>query len=383
MEKHLAENFHNLKFYSFGADYSAIYPDYIDFGVGDPDLSTDDTIIKACYDAAKNGATHYDTPQGNEKLRNAICKFYQEEYDLTITPEQVVVTISGCQAMYTVAKALCNIGDEIIIPSPYFASYTHQIELAGGVPVFLQTHGEDGFAIHVDELRDLITPRTKAIVVNTPNNPTGACLSKENLREIYELAVEKDVMVICDDIYTLFSYEEEFFPMMKFDPELKHVIAINSFSKDFVMTGWRLGNIVAHKDIAKILAFITETVVYHAPTLIQEAAVTAIERRKEIQPAIYKEYEKRMFTAYERLAKLKNVKIQPPQGTFYLFPDVSQTGLSSAEVAKRILEEAHVHVIDGAVFGPGGEGHLRLAVTVKEEQIHQAFDRIEQMDLFR
>lgn len=383
MEKHLAKEFQNLQFYSFGEDYSEIYPDYIDFGVGDPDLCTDQSIIQACYDAALNGATHYDIPQGSIKLRKSICRFYEEEYQLSITPQEVVVTISGCQAMFTVAKALCSLGDEIIIPSPFFASYTHQIELAGGVPVFLETRGEDNFAIDVEKLRALITPKTKAIIVNTPNNPTGACLSKENLREVYDLAVEKDLMVICDDIYTLYSYEEDFFPMMKFDPQLKHVIAINSFSKDFVMTGWRIGTIIAHREIARILAFINETVVYHAPILIQEAAITAIENRKTIQPAIYQEYKHRMFTAYQRLAKLKNVKINPPMGTFYLFPDVSATGLSSGEVARKILEEAHVHVIDGSIFGPGGEGHLRLAVTVPEAKIHEAFDRIEKMDIFR
>ncbi|MDO5717312.1 MAG: aminotransferase class I/II-fold pyridoxal phosphate-dependent enzyme, partial [Tissierellia bacterium] len=205
MSKFISNEFKSIPDFSFGTDYSSIYPDYIDFGVGDPDLRTDKIIIDALYQGALNGATHYDTPQGNIGLRKAICKFYQEEYDFALEPEEVVITISGCQAMYTVAKTICNPGDEIIIPSPYFSPYTHQIQLAGGTPVYLETKSEEDFVVNVEELRKMVNPKTKAIIINTPNNPTGACIPKETLKNIYELAVEKDIVVICDDIYTLFT----------------------------------------------------------------------------------------------------------------------------------------------------------------------------------
>jgi aspartate/methionine/tyrosine aminotransferase len=359
------------------------YPDLINFSLGDPDVTTDERIIKKSFEDALNGHTHYTDFYGVKELRNAICNYYEEEYNYKLITEETMITTSGCHAMWLVMEAILDDGDEVIIPSPYFTPYPQQVELSRGVPVFLDTLEEEDFQINVNRLENLINNRTKAIIINTPNNPTGTCLTRKTMEDIAEIAIKYDLLVIADDIYTKFSYVEPFIPFTSLRGMRERTITIGSFSKDYAMTGWRIGYILAKPFIINTIKDINENNVFTAPSISQQAAIHAIELRDEIQPPMIKEFKNRTYAAYERLSQLANVSILPPKGTFYLFPNIKATGLSSQEVANKILEETHVLVLPGNAFGKCGEGFIRIAVTVGVDKINEAFDRIAKMDIFK
>lgn len=359
-----------------------LYPDLVNFSLGDPDINTDNRIIERAFEDALNGHTRYTESIGRLKLREDIASYYMERFDFTTSAENIMVTTSACHAMFLALEATLNSGDEVIIPTPHFSLYTDQVKLADGVPVYIETLEEEEFQLNIERLKGKITTKTRGIILNTPNNPTGATLSKKNLEEIAELAKEYDLIIYADDIYTIYTFEDEFVPMATIKGMKDRTITIGSFSKDYSMTGWRIGYIIATEDIIKVVGSINDNVVYSAPSISQQAAIHALDLRKEIQPYLYEEFKKRVFYAYERLKSLKNVSIMPPKGTFYLFPSIKATGLSSTQVADILMEEAHVMVIPGVAFGPGGEGFIRLACTMNIEKMKEGFDRIEKLSIF-
>ena len=319
---------------------------------------------------------------GDIELRDEIRKFYKDEYDLDIAPDEVIVTTSGLIAMYMALQAILDEGDEVIIQSPFFTPYTAQVEMARGIPVELDTYEEEDFQINIDRLKSLITPRTKALIINTPSNPTGSCLSADTLGEIAKIAEEEDLIVIADDIYTSYSFEKDFIPFISMPGMRERTITINSFSKNFIMTGWRVGNIIAPAFIVRVLKDMGENIVYSAPAPSQRAAIYALRNRKVIQPPIIAEYRKRMEYAAERINRIPWMSvITPPKGSFYLFINIKKSGLSSLDAADMILEKAHVLLLPGNAFGRCGEGYLRLACTVGVDKLEEAFDRIEKIEL--
>jgi aspartate/methionine/tyrosine aminotransferase len=365
------------------ADKAGASSDLINFTIGDPDIITDERIINAAFEDAKNGWTRYTESLGIRELREEIIKYYDEEYDHKVNIEELIITTSGCQAMWLVMEAILDDGDEVIIPQPHFPPYPDQIRLAGGVPVFVDLLEEEDYQLKMDRLEKAVTARTKAIIVNTPNNPVGSCLTRDTLIKIGEFAEKHDLLIIADDIYTLYSYEAPFIPISTLPGLKERTITISSFSKDYAMTGWRLGYIKAEKEFIEIIKMISESNVYTAPTISQRAGLHALRMRKDIQPGLLEEFKKRSWYAYERLNKLKGVHVMEPKGSFYLFPNIKGTGLTSGEVAKKMMEEAHVAVVPGTAFGTAGEGYLRLAVTLSTEKMGEAFDRLEQMEIFK
>lgn len=361
---------------------AAQFDDCINLSIGDPDLITDKIIIDGAYQDALKGHTRYTNMYGDIELRNEIRKFYKDEYDLDIAPDEVIVTTSGLIAMYMALQAILDEGDEVIIQSPFFTPYTAQVEMARGVPVELDTYEEEDFQINIDRLKSLITPRTRALIINTPSNPTGSCLSADTLGEIAKIAEEEDLIVIADDIYTSYSFEKDFIPFMSMPGMRERTITINSFSKNFIMTGWRVGNIIAPAFIVRVLKDMGENIVYSAPAPSQRAAIYALRNRKVIQPPIIAEYRKRMEYAAERINRIPWMSvITPPKGSFYLFINIKKSGLSSLDAADMILEKAHVLLLPGNAFGRCGEGYLRLACTVGVDKLEEAFDRIEKIEL--
>lgn len=359
------------------------YPDLINLSIGDPDLTTDERIINAAFRDAIDGHTHYTDSFGDLELRSAIMDFYTEKYGYDVELAECMVTTSACHAMWLVMETILDDGDEVIIHEPYFTPYVQQIRLAGGIPVPVVTREENAFQLDVADLEKAITERTKAIIINTPNNPTGTCFSRETLESIAEVAREHDILIVSDDIYTAFSYAEPFIPMTTIEGMRDRTITIGSFSKDFCMTGWRIGYILAPEYIVKTVKNVNENNVFTAPSISQRAAIHALRMRSEVQPPIIEEYRKRTYYACERIGKLNNMSVLPPRGSLYLFVNIKGTGLSSAEVTRRLLEEAHVLVVPGNAFGESGESYLRLALTVSVEKLEEAFDRISQMELFR
>lgn len=362
---------------------SKMYDDVINFSLGDPDLITDEYIIKNAFDDARAGHTKYTDFRGDPELIDEICKFYREEYDILVDNEEVFVSASACIAMYLVLEAILDDGDEVLMESPYFTPYEQQIRLARGVPAELPTYEEEDFQINVDVLENLISEKTKAIIVNSPSNPTGSVLTVENMKEIIRIAEKHDLVIISDEIYTAYSFERKFVPFLSLDGAKERTITINSFSKNFIMTGWRIGNIVAPRGIVKTVQMINENVVFTAPSISQRAAIHALRNRKNIQPKIIKEYKRRMFYAADRINKINNMSvINPPKGSFYLFINIKDTKLSSQEVTEKLFQQAHVLMIPGNGFGKCGEGYVRMACTTNIEVMKQAFDRIEKMSIF-
>lgn len=365
------------------ADRATSIKDLINFTIGDPDIITHKKIIEGAFKDAEAGYTRYTESGGLRELREEISKYYLDEYSHSIGIDEIMVTTSACQGMWLVLEAILNKGDQVIIPSPNFPPYPEQVKLAGGEPVFLSMYEEEDFQLNVERVEKLITDRTKAIIINTPNNPIGSCLSRETLEKIGDIAKKHDLLIIADDIYTLYSYEAPFIPTVTLPGLEDRTITLGSFSKDYAMTGWRIGYIIAKPEFIQVTKIINENNVYSAPSISQRAAIHALRLRKEIQPGLLEEFKKRSYYAYERLNKLKGVHVMKPKGTFYLFPSIKETGLSSVEFAEKLLRDAHVAVIPGSAFGSAGEGYVRIAATVGVEKMAEAFDRIEQMDMFR
>lgn len=360
------------------------FDDVINLSLGDPDLITDERIIDAAFADAKRGHTKYTDFRGDPELRAEIVKFYKEDYNMDVSDEEVFVCTSGCEGMFLALQAILDDGDEVIIQAPYFTPYKQQIELARGVAVELTTLEEEDFQISIERLESLITEKTKAIIINSPSNPTGNCLTVETMEKIGQVAKKHDLLVIADDIYTAFSYQNPFVPFASLPGMKKKTITLNSFSKNFTMTGWRIGNIIAPAEIIRVIQQINENVVFTAPSISQRAALFALRHRKEIQPAMVEEYRKRMFYAAERINEIPKLSVaNPPKGSFYLFVNIKETGLTSEEAAELFLREAHVLVLPGNAFGTCGEGYLRIACTVGVDTLKEAFDRIGRIQLLK
>lgn len=360
------------------------FDDVINLSLGDPDLITDDIIIEGAFKDAKAGHTKYTDFRGDPELREEICKFYKDEYGMDVKDEEVFVCASGCLAMYLVLEAILDDGDEVIMQAPYFTPYPQQVELARGIPVELPTYEEEDFQIDTGRLESLINERTKAIIINSPSNPTGNCLTVETMEKIAAIAKKHDLIVISDDIYTSFSYQNPFVPIASLAGMKERTIVINSFSKNFTMTGWRVGNIIAPDYIIQIVQQINENVVFTAPSISQRAAIYALRNRDVIQPPMIEEYRKRMFYAAERINEIPKLSvIYPPKGSFYLFMNVKDSGLTSVEACDLILKEAHVLMLPGNAFGNCGEGYVRIACTVNVDTLKEAFDRIEKIKEFQ
>ena len=303
---------------------------------------------------------------------------------MDVTDEEVFVCTSACLGMFLALEAVLDEGDEVLLPAPYFTPYLQQVEMAGGVAVELPTYEEEDFQIDMPRLEERITPRTKAIILNSPCNPTGSCLSAVTMEKIARIVKKHDLLVIADDIYTAFSFQNPFVPFASLPGMRERTITLNSFSKNFTMTGWRIGNIIAPAYLVETIQAINENLVFSAPSISQRAAIHALRSRKTVQPALIEEYRSRMFYAAERINGIPKMHVlYPPKGSFYLFVNIKATGLTSREVADRILREAHVLTLPGDAFGQCGEGYLRLACTVGRDVLKEAFDRIEKMEIFR
>lgn len=359
------------------------YNDVIDLSIGDPDYPADKGIIKAMYDAGMEGYTRYTEFLGDPDLRQATKKQYKEDYGFSFDEDEIIITAGGTHAMYLTMEAILDEGDEVIAIAPYYIYYQAQIELPKGKLVVYNTRSEDNFDVNLSELEKHITSRTKAIVVNSPCNPSGKVYSEENIRGILALAEKYDFLVIADDIYGALNYTNNTKPICSYECSPKRVITIYSYSKDYSMTGLRLGHIIADKELIATMRRVNEAVSFTVNSMVQRSGIYAIEHRKEIQKGLHKEYYDRCMYIYDRASKIKNMYCNKPEGTFYVFVNIEETGLTSDEIWELILDKAHVLVLPGSGFGQAGEGFIRIAATVGIEVLKEAFDRIEKMPEFQ
>lgn len=359
------------------------FEDTIDFSLGDPDFHTSEQIIKKAFEDALKGHTHYTDFFGDPELIEEICKFYQEDFGCFVDKREVMVTTSGCHALWLAMQAIINDGEEVILTDPHFTPYSEQIKMAGGIPKYLPTFEKEKFEVNPSRLETLITEKTKAVILNIPNNPTGACLDLNTLYEIGEICQSYDLIVIADHCYSNFSFGKEFVPIFSLPQMKERTISTESFSKNYAMTGWRIGYTVAHESIIQVMKEINENNVFTAPSISQRAAIYALRYRKSISAPIIKEIEKRMGYAYRRVNKIPKLSSILPDGGMYLFVNIKNTGLPSHVISQKIFEESHILILPGTMFGQYGEGYLRLALTVNIEKMEEAFDRIEKMDIFK
>lgn len=355
-----------------------IYDDMLNLTVGDPDLTTHISIIENAFEDAKRGYTHYTDPQGYEDFLEGIIKYYKEEYNMIIEKDEVMASVGACHGIFLTLQCILDDEDEVIIPDPFFPVYKNQVNLARGKVVLLETSEEEGFNINISKLKKAINSKTKAIILNTPNNPTGVCYSDENIGEICEIAKKNNILIISDEVYDAFSFEKPFKPVALIGNLKENIVTVGSLSKDFAMTGWRVGFVIAPNYIINCMKNLNESICFSASSISQRAAIYALENRKKIQPDIVKEYKQRVQYSYERIKNIKNIHAIKPQGAIYLFVNIKNTGLSSNEFTKKLLVEKHIAVIPGTVFGHGGEGYVRVACTICIEKLKIAFDRIEQ-----
>lgn len=359
------------------------YDDIIDLSLGDVDFKTPELVIRKAMEDALLGHTHYTDFLGDKELRKEISKFYKKQFNININLEEIMVTTSGCHGMWLVLESILDDEDEVIIHEPFFTPYSYQIMLAHGKPIYLPTYEEENFEISPVRLEKLITKKTKAVIINTPNNPTGTCFQIRTLERVLELALKYNFVIIADDVYTTFSFKKPFIPMISLDKGKDRIITINSFSKNYAMTGWRIGNVIAPKSIIEVMKNINENNVFTAPSVSQRAALYALKFHETINPPIVNEIKNRLYYAYERIHKMSKITCLEPKGSMYLFPNIKETGCSSEEVCKRLLDEAHVLALPGNAFGNSGEGYIRLAMSVGPLELKKAFDRIEKTSIFR
>lgn len=364
-------------------EMSKRYDDIINLSVGDPDYPADKTCLDLMYQDALAGHTRYTEYYGDPELREETIKMYKEDYGVDVAMNELLITAGGTHALYVVMQTILDPGDEVIAIAPYYTYYKDQVEMADGKLVVYNAPADKRFDVELDELEKLVNSRTKAIIVNSPCNPSGKVYSRENLKGIMDLAEKYDFLVIADDIYGALNYTDNKMPLCTYEEKPNRVITVYSYSKDFSATGVRLGHIIARSDIIDAALNVCGGVTFTICSFSQRFGVHALRRRKEIQAGLRAEYQKRMLYAYERISKLNNVKCFYPEGTFYIFADIRETGISSMDMWDKILDEARVLVLPGDGFGEAGKGYIRICCTVSVDVLKEAFDRLEQMDIFK
>ena len=380
MQQYIAERFRNA-FSGLSLDTEALrrYSDVIDLSIGDTDFTTDRRIIDAAYADACAGYTHYGDPKGDPELIEAICQAWKEDFNQDVSPAEVLITTSSCMGMSQALLALLNPGDEVLFFGPYFADYNNQIYLAGGKMVEVVTKEENHYAPEEAAIRAAITPRTRAMIVNTPCNPTGAAYSMETLTMLAKLATEYDLLILADEIYTRYLYDGAFVPMRTLPGMADRVVTLNSFSKNFLMTGWRVGYIIAHPELIQVFQQVNEGLTYVAPSISQRAALKALSLRNEIAEEYITKYRDRVYYVADRIAQIPYLSLYRPRGTFYAFPGIAKTGMEDKAFCAYLLEQAHIMVAPGCVFGAAGIGHFRIACTVSQSKLAEAMDRMEKL----
>lgn len=359
-------------------DIAASMKDIISLGIGEPDFTTPEPILKAGVQALLNGETHYTSNAGIAPLRQAIADHLQKMYGVSYDPNsEILITVGGSEALYLAANAILENGDEVIIPTPCFVSYQPEVSLAGGVPIEVPARMEDNFDLPIPSIEKAITPRTKAVLINYPNNPTGAVATRECLMELGRIAEKNDLLVISDEIYDRLVYGVEHVCFPALPGMRERTILIGGFSKDYAMTGWRLGYIAAPAELVKGMSLVHQYTIMTAPTVSQFAGVTAIREGEPHVEAMRAEYDSRRKLIVQGLNHIGLPTVEP-KGAFYVFPKVSQTGLDETAFAERLLHEKQVAVVPGVAFGEAGKGFVRCSYATAADQIEEALDRIDQ-----
>jgi aspartate aminotransferase len=353
----------------------------VDFSAGEPDFPTPDHVNEAGKAAIDAGFTKYTVAPGIPELREAICARYRRDYGVEVTPAEVLVTVGGKQALFNTALALFDPGDEVITHAPYWPTIPEQVKLMGGVPVIVPTRSEDGFAVHAEAILAAVTPKTKAIIINSPANPTGALVDEATVAAIADAAAKRGIWVIVDLCYEQLIYElvPHNLPKVLFDRHRDRTVLAGSASKSYAMTGWRCGWTIASKELTGKFNIIQGQSTSNITSITQKAALAAIAGPQEPVGAMLDEYRRRRDNIHAWLTAHPGIRCVKPSGAFYLFPDI--TGLlsaggvrTSAEFAEALIAKEHVVVTAGEAFD--APGYLRISYATSMDQLREGADRI-------
>jgi aminotransferase len=358
-------------------DIAATMKDVISLGIGEPDFTTPVPILEAGVRSLQAGETHYTSNAGKLELRQAIADNLKHLYDVQYDPlTEVIATVGVSEALYLAMTALLDPGDEVIIPTPCFVSYQAEVILAGGVPVEIPSRVENNFQLDPDQVKAAITPRTKVIFIGYPNNPTGAVAARNTLSQVAEIAEAHDLILVSDEIYDRLVYDFQHVCVPALGESIKHrTILLGGMSKDYAMTGWRIGYAAGPEHIIKGLVRIHQYTIMSAPTSAQDAAVEALRNCEAQVQEMVAEYDRRRRLIVSGLNRLGLTTFEP-RGAFYAFPQITASGMDDETFAERLLREEHVAVVPGNAFGAGGEGFVRCSYATSYEKIEEALLRI-------
>lgn len=357
-------------------DIAATMPDVISLGIGEPDFVTPAPILNAGVASLQRGETSYTSNSGTIELRRALSEHLAKRYGVEYDPEtELLITVGVSEAMYLAMTAIVDPGDEVIVPQPCFVAYAPEVVFAGGVAVTIPTRVENAFQVTGAEIEARVTPKTKAILIGYPNNPTGAVLTRERLGEIAAVAEKHDLLVISDEIYDRLVYGIEHTCFAALPGMKARTILLGGFSKDYAMTGWRIGYMAAPAELLAAARKVHQYTIMSAPTTGQHAALVALKCGEEHVQRMVAEYDRRRKLIVSGCNAL-GLDCFEPRGAFYAFPSVARTGMSDDEFAEKLLVEEQVAVVPGNAFGEGGAGYVRMAYAQSYEKIEQALERI-------
>ena len=363
----------------YGASHSAIRqytalaaqtPGCIGLTLGEPDFDTPTVVRDAAHASLENHETHYIANNGAYALREKIAAFEREKHGLDYAADEVIVTAGATGALFTALFGILNPGDEVIIPTPAFVLYAEIVKLCRGVPVFLDT-SSDGFQIRAERLNACVTGKTKAILLNSPNNPTGCVLDSESLQAVRTAVEDKPIFVVCDDVYRQLVYTENYHSFAEFRELKKQILLVQSFSKPYAMTGWRVGYLMADAAIRERLELIHQFSVVSTPAPFQNACAAALDC--DVSDFL-ETYRKRRRYVLDRLAEI-GLPVTLPEGAFYVFPSIAHFGLTSSEFCTRMIREGKLAATPGSCFG--GEGHIRLSYCYSDEILAEGMNRLQ------
>ncbi|MDE7309292.1 MAG: pyridoxal phosphate-dependent aminotransferase [Lachnospiraceae bacterium] len=360
--------------------------DVVGFGAGEPDFDTPENICDAAVSAIKNGFTKYTPASGTNELKQAVCDKFQKFNNLHYTPDQIVISNGGKHSLTNVFQAILNPGDEVIIPSPYWLSYPEIVMLADGEPVFVRGEQENGYKVTVEQLQAATTEKTKALILNSPSNPTGMIYSEEELSAIADYVIKNDIYVVADEMYEYLVYDgNRHISIASLNEEIyKRTITVSGLAKTYAMTGWRIGYTGSSVEIAKLMSGIQSHQTSNPNSIAQKAAVEALTGDQSAMEMMVREFDVRRKYMYEKISSMHHISAKEPHGAFYVFADISKTlemsykGKkieTSAEFARILIEEYNVAVVPCTDFGY--DDHIRLSYAISIQQIEEGLSRIE------
>ena len=354
------------------------YDDVIDFTLGDPDVPTHQKIKDAGSKAIQDGKTRYSQNAGLLELRNVISDYYIRKEGFKYDPiSEIMVTVGAMEGLYLALLSITNPGDEYIIPAPYYVNYGQMVHMCGGVPVIVDKPAEEPLSFRTEDIEAAITPKTKAIIINTPSNPSGKIIPWNKIEKLAELAKKHDLYVISDEVYKCLIYgENKFKSIVSIEGMRERTILTNSLSKEFCMTGWRIGYVLANKEIVANMTKLQENVCACAPLPSQYAAIEALSSKEDYSANMKSIFSERRDALVSGINSIKGLSCTPPDATFYLMVDISKIGLKSFDFACKLLESVHVAVVPGVTYGQSCDNYVRIAFTKNVDVIKQGVERI-------